>query len=299
MTSQVMDATTAAREHPAMLASPPPAADRPGHAGTLLRRIRAGRRVSQLALSLRVGVSQRHLSCIETGRAHPSRDMLLALLDALDAPLSERNEALLAAGFAPAYGRRSLAQPDMAPVREALRHLLAVHEPAPALVLDGAWTLLEANRGAATLVALLGFDPAALAPGVNLLQATLAPGGLHERLANPDEVCATLWRRAEAEAVHVPELRPVLEALRPHAPRLARAPAAEGPLLLTRFRGRAGELRFFSTFTTFGTPLDVTVASLRVEHLFPADETTRAALAAGLRREVTGGHRRERPATAG
>lgn len=264
-----------------MLEGSVPAGSRASTAGVLLRRLRARRRLSQLTLSLRVGVSQRHLSCIETGRSRPSRDMLLALLDALGAPLSERNDTLLAAGFAPAYGRRSLSQPDMAPVREALGLLLAAHEPAPAVVLDGAWNLVQANRGARALLDLLGVDPLAFAPGANMLRATFVPGGLRELLVNRDEVCASVWRRAEAEAIHVPELRAVVEELRPCAPRASPQPRPDSPLLLTRLRSRAGELRFFSAFTTFGTPLDVTVASLRVEHLFPADVATREGLERG------------------
>jgi len=274
MTSRVMDARPRVRQHPAVHPSVGP---RPGQAGARLRRLRAGRRVSQLALSLQVGVSQRHLSCIETGRARASRDMLLALLDALEAPLAERNEVLLAAGFAPAYGRRALSEPDMAPAREALRHLLAAHEPAPAMVLDGAWNLVEANRGAGALMALLRVDLAREAAG-NVLRALLQPGPLRDALVNRDEVGAEAWRRSQREAAHVPELRALIEELHPHAP----PPGVQGPdapLLLTRLRGPAGELRFFSTFTTFGAPLDVTLASLRVEHLFPADEATRRALA--------------------
>lgn len=248
-------------------------------AGGRLRLLRSARRVSQLSLSLRVGVSQRHLSCIETGRAGASREMLLALLDALEAPLPERNEVLLAAGFAPAYGQRSLAQPDMGPVREALAHLLAAHEPAPAVVMDGAWNVVQANGGAGALLALLGLDLAALGPGANMLRATLAPGPLRDALVNRDEVAAEVWRRAQREAAHLPALRALVDELRPLAPRSpAFAGRADAPMLLTRLRTRLGELRFFSLFTTFGAPLDVTLASLRVEHLFPADEATRRAI---------------------
>jgi len=249
-------------------------------AGARLRGLRADRHVSQLALSLRVGVSQRHLSCVETGRARASREMLLAILDALEAPLPARNEILLAAGFAPAYGRRALSQPEMAPVREALSHLLAAHEPAPALVLDGAWNVVQANRGAAVLLALVGVDPAALTAGANMLRATLEPGPLHDAIVNRDEVCAEVWQRAQREAAHLPELRALVEELRSRAPASRPGgPRSDVPLLLTRLRTPVGELRFFSTFTTFGTPLDVTLASLRVEHLFPADEATRRAMA--------------------
>jgi len=279
MTSEVMDGARPLGQHPGMRASRQPD---PAQAGGRLRQLRAERRVSQLALSLRVGVSQRHLSCVETGRAHASREMLLAILDALETPLAVRNEVLLAAGFAPAYGRRALSQPELAPVREALAHLLAAHEPAPAVVLDGAWNVVQANRGAARLLAMVGADLASLPGGANMLQATLLPGPLRDALVNRDEVCGEVWQRAEREAVHHPELRALVEDLRPLAPAPPRrGPGADVPLLLTRLRSPAGELRFFSTFTTFGTPLDVTLASLRVEHLFPADEATRRAMAGG------------------
>jgi len=249
-------------------------------AGARLRQLRSERHVSQLSLSLRVGVSQRHLSCVETGRANASREMLLALLDALEAPLAARNEVLLAAGFAPAYGRRALSQPEMSPVREALAHLLAAHEPAPAVVLDGAWNVVQANRGAERLLAMVGADLAALGDGANMLRATLLPGPLRAALVNRDEVCGEVWQRAQREAAHHPELRALVEELRPLAPGPPPGgPRGDAPLLLTRLRSPEGELRFFSTFTTFGTPLDVTLASLRVEHLFPADEATRRAMA--------------------
>lgn len=243
-----------------------------------LARLRRERRISQLELSLRVGVSQRHLSCIETGRARPSRDMLVAVLDALDAPLPQRNEALLAAGYAPQYPQRPLDHPDLAAVRQALTHLLDAHDPAPAMVLDGGWTLVMANRGSHRLMQLLGQDPEGLLqPGLNLLRACLQPGGLRTLCENEDEVCAALWSRAHHEASHFPELRPLLEELRPHAPtRVAAGPGT--PLLHIRLRSSAGPLSLFSAFTSFGSPLDVTLASLRVEHFFPADTATRLAL---------------------
>lgn len=248
-------------------------------ANPTLATLRLQRRISQLELSLRVGVSQRHLSCIETGRARASREMLIAVLDALDAPLAERNQVLLAAGFAPAYRETRLDDPDMAPVRAALTHLLDAHDPAPALVIDGVWKLVMANKGLRGLMRLLGVDPTLLDADFNLLRACLQPGGLRHLCVNEDEVCAALWQRASSEATHVPALKPLLEELRPHVARLT-APAPVTPLLHTRLRSGSGELlSFFSAFTTFGTPLDVTVASLRVEHFFPADAATRAALA--------------------
>ena len=255
-----------------------------------LRQLRTRRRISQLELSLRVGVSQRHLSCIETGRARPSREMLAALQDALDAPLAERNDVLLAAGYAPAYARRALADADMAPVRHALAHLLAAHDPAPALVMDDSWNLLQGNRGAQALLGLLGVPAAALAPGpaggLNFLRALLAPGGLAGALLNADAVCAEVWQRAQREAVHSAALRAIVDELRPQLPRRLASPALArpaAPLLETALRTTGGNtLRFYSAFTTFGAPLDVTAASLRVEHFFPADEATRQHMATAV-----------------
>lgn len=254
-----------------------------------LRSLRQQRRISQLELSLRVGVSQRHLSCIETGRARPSREMLHALLDALDAPLAERNGALLAAGYAPAFAQRALADAEMAPVRAALAHLLAAHDPAPAFVLDGAWNLLDANRGTQALMALLAVPHASLAAGLNLLRAVLLPGPLSAAIVNADAVRAEVWQRAQREAAFTPALRTLVDELRPQLPRRLAAATLAGhgagamPLLETQLRCADGAgLRFFSAFTSFGAPLDVTAASLRVEHFFPADEDTAARMAAAV-----------------
>lgn len=256
------------------------------HAGAAVRQLRAARRISQLELALRVGVSQRHLSCIETGRASPSRPMLHALLDALDAPLAQRNDAMLAAGYAPAFTRHTLSDPPMAPIRDALTRLLLAHDPAPAFVLDDAWNIVQMNRGSGAMLALLELNAAQWGERPNLLQALLSPGGLAERLINADEVLAEVWSRAQREAVGNPALQAVVASLRAAAPRrlgAAPPPAANAPLLLTRLRLPGGdELTFFSAFTSFGAPLDVTAASLRVEHFFPANEATRAALATAL-----------------
>lgn len=252
-------------------------------AGALLGDMRRTRRLSQLELSLRAGVSQRHLSFIETGRARPSRQTLLAVLEALDAPLGDRNDALLAAGFAPVFGARPLDHPDMSLVRSTLARLLAAHEPAPAFVLDSEWNLVQANRATWTLFGLLGCNLAVDAiGGTNMLEATFAAGGLSERLLNADEVCPVVWHSAQREAAANPGLRTRLERLSPHVPaafKQMRASAhARAPVMLSRFISCAGELTFFSTYTTFGSPMDITAASLRVEHVFPADEFTRRAL---------------------
>ena len=265
---------------PADASARAPAHERRG-AGPRLRALRDARRLSQMELSLRVGVSQRHLSWLENGRARPSRGMLLALLDALDAPLTERNDALLAAGYAPAFAQRALDSAEMQPVRAAIGHLLAAHDPAPALVLDAAWNVLEVNRGMRRLARLLGLPPSILDAPLNMLEATLLPGGLGEAFVNRDAIRHDVWQRALREAPHVPELARRVAALQPHAPPAPQPEAIlhPAPLLLARLASSRGELAFFSTFTTFGAPLDVTVASLRVEHLFPADAATRHALA--------------------
>ena len=260
----------------------PTLASSPAAAGAFLQGLRRSRHLSQLDLALRAGVSQRHLSFIETGRARPSCAMLLALLEALDAALDERNDALLAAGFAPLFGVRALDHPEMALVRATLARLLEAHEPAPALVLDPQWNLLQANGGAWTLFALLGCALPAGAGEVNMLQLIFAVNGLHTRLLNAEQVCPALWHSAQRDAARNAVLRKRLDELLPQVrPALRVLPSsvnAAAPVLLSRFASPAGELSFVSTFTSFGAPMDVTAASLRVEHLFPADDCTRAAL---------------------
>jgi transcriptional regulator with XRE-family HTH domain len=237
-----------------------------------LSTLRRERRVSQLELGLRAGVSQRHLSCIETGRSQPSRATLLALLDALDAPLDARNATLLAAGLAPQYSQHAFDDPRLAPARDALQRLLHAPGAAPALVIDAEWNLLMANGGVLRLLELLEL-PMPAQP--NLLDFLLEPRGLRSCLINEAEVCGEILQRARREAAHVPALRERLQALAPPdwAP-----PSDQAPLLLTRLRSRSGELALFSMFSSFGAPLDVTLASLRIEHLFPADAATTEAL---------------------
>jgi transcriptional regulator with XRE-family HTH domain len=246
-----------------------------------LAALRKSRRVSQLELSLRTGVSQRHLSCIETGRSRAGRETLLALLDALGATLEERNQALLAAGYAPAHAERALDAPEMAPVRAALAQLLDAHDPTPALVLDGEYNVVMANAGLARLLERLGLPAQAmLSQPLNLLRAVFAPEGLRALCVNEAELCGELWARAWREAEHLPRLRALLDDLRTTLRPWGAAEASGLPVLALRLRAADGQvLSFFSAFTSFGTPLDITLASLKVEHLFPADEATRAALA--------------------
>ena len=259
--------------------------------GDLLRQARKSRRLSQLDLAMKVGASQRHLSFVETGRATASRGMLVALADALGMSPSGCNQLLLASGFAPRYGQRPLDDRQMAPVRQALDHLLKVHDPFPAWVLDPCWNLLQFNRGADLLVGSLTGRRLSDAGGpVNVLEAILHPEGLRQAIENFDEVAAHLYHQARGEAAHTPALAELLERVSQWWPRSvtrtsgghggqaeARTPA-QSPVLSTRLRTPVGRLSFFSMFTTFGTPLDITVASLRVEHQFAADEQTARAM---------------------
>lgn len=281
----------------------PPA---PASTGEMLRHARQQQRLSQLELALRVGASQRHLSFLETGRASASRGMLIALADALGMSPAGCNQLLLASGFAPRYSHRPLGDRLMAPVREALDHLLALHEPLPAWVIDPCWNVLQFNRGADLLLERLtgvGFtarmagagrpdEPASAAGdageddtgGVNILAAILHPEGLRPFIENFDEVAAFLHHHARAEAAHTPALARLLERLAPLWPPSVAARhgdrdgAPSSPVLATRLRTPMGPLAFFSAITTFGTPLDITVASLRVEHQFAADAQTLAAM---------------------
>ncbi len=248
-------------------------------AGIRLRDLRTRQKVSQLDLALRVGVSQRHLSCIETGKASASKDMLLALLEGLDAPLNERNEALVAAGFAPLFGSRPIDHREMDTINEVIDLMLTAQHAAPAMVLDSEWNLLKFNPSFVRLLQLLEFDLAALQATPNVLLALTAPGGLASCLENPAEVLGDVLKRAQREALHVPALQAMLKQIPQSMFDTKQPQNFNNPTLVTRFKSTVGELRFVSTFTSFGAPLDITAASLRIEHLFPADEATRKAFA--------------------
>ena len=256
------------------------AAARPA-VGTLLRDWRQRRRMTQLDLALEADVSARHLSFIETGRSTPSADMVKHLAEQLDVPLRERNELLLAAGYAPAYGQRDLDEPEMGPVREALDRVLKGHEPFPAVVVDRHWGMVAGNSAIPLLTA--GVAEHLLAPPVNVLRLTLHPEGMAPRIVNLAEWRAHLLDRLGRQAVTSGD--PALAALHDelaqlpggdgsHAPDLAAGEIAT-PL---RIRHRDTELSFISTYTTFGTAVDVTVSELSIEAFFPADETTAQAL---------------------
>ena len=245
--------------------------DTPVTAGTYLRQLRRHAKLSQLDLALITGVSQRHLSCLETGRAKPSPGTLHNLLTALEVPLDECNHVFLAAGFAPRYTATPLAAPGMAAIREAVSHVLHANNPAPAILLGSEWQVLAANASTAVLFELVGIPPQA-SNGLNLLATLLEPGGLGDHLINADEIRTLAWQRASREALGNPTLAALLASL--PAPASTERSEALPPLVLTRVRSTRGELNFLSTFTTFGMPQDITLASLRIEHLIPADDAT-------------------------
>lgn len=246
--------------------------------GQLLRRWRQTRRLSQLELAIQAEVSTRHLSFVETGRAAPSREMLLHLAEHLDVPLRDRNELLLAAGYAPAYPATALDSPQLSAVREAIRQILGGHEPYPAVVVDRAWRLVDANSSVAVLTE--GVAPELLAPPANVMRLTLHPDGMAPRVANLPEWRAHLLERLRRQLVTGDDdLAALYEELRGY-PGGEPGPEVEVPgpgdfAVPLRLRHRARELAFFSTTATFGTPLDITVAELVIESFFPADEETR------------------------
>ncbi|TAA08619.1 XRE family transcriptional regulator [Pseudoxanthomonas winnipegensis] len=253
--------------------------------GDLLREWRARRRLSQLDLAGEAQVSTRHLSFVESGRAAPSRELLLRLAEPLAMPLRERNRLLLAAGYAPIHGERALEAPDMAAALAAVEAVLNAHAPFPALAVDRHWNLVRANEAATAL--LEGVDPALLAPPINVLRATLHPKGLAPSIVNLAQWRHHLLARLRLDIAHSAD--PALDAL--HA-ELSGFPSPEGdhaaqsvariavPLAIRSGPG-GGVLSFLSTTTVFGTATDVTLAELTLECFYPADEQTRRALLTG------------------
>jgi transcriptional regulator with XRE-family HTH domain len=245
--------------------------------GQLLRRWRQTRRLSQLELAIQAEVSTRHLSFVETGRAAPSREMVLHLAEHLDVPLRDRNELLLAAGYAPAYPAEALDSPRLSAVRAAIGQILAGHEPYPAVVVDRAWRLVDANSSVAVLTE--GTAPHLLAPPMNVLRVSLHPDGMAPRVANLPEWRTHLLERLRRQLVtDDAELAALYEELRGYPGGGAGPDVTPGPgdfAVPLRLRHRERELAFFSTTATFGTPLDVTVAELAIESFFPADDETR------------------------
>lgn len=247
--------------------------------GDLVRQWRERRRRSQLDVAIAADVSARHLSFIETGRSTPSRDMLERICDELDVPLRDRNRLYLAAGFAPIYSERPLA--DLGGAKEAVDAFLTGHEPFPAMAVNARWDLLGANRAAASFLGDIA--PALLSPPVNVLRATLDPDGLAQRLLNYNQWRRHIIRRVRRQLEHtaLPDLVELLADIEaypvPHGS--ADVPDSESDLVVPMVLDAPnGELRLLYSLTVFGAPRDVTLEEIAIETFFPADSATRERL---------------------
>ena len=251
----------------------------------LLRDWRHKRRWSQLDLALTSGVSQRHISFLESARANPSRKMILQLSEALEVPLRERNHWLTAAGYAPVFQSRTLDDPQMAQVMGAVRMMLSAHDPYPALALDRAWNVLLSNQPFDMLTRMLSanlgediWDRVGGGPR-NLMRLFFHPQGIRPFVTNWSAVGPLLWQRATREAHDLggTEMQAVLDSLAPYQDPDVLWSAADAALLpVVPFTLAAGDTRIsmFAVIATFGTAQDVTTDELRIETLFPADAET-------------------------
>jgi transcriptional regulator with XRE-family HTH domain len=245
--------------------------------GDHLREWRQRRRLSQLDLALDAEISTRHLSFLETGRAQPSREMVLHLAEQLEIPLRERNVILVAAGFAPVFPERRLDDPDLSAARRAVDLILKAHEPFPALVVDLRWNLVAMNGALGPLMA--GADPELLAAPINVMRLALHPRGVAPQIANLAE-----WRahalerlRRQVELTADAGLIALVEELKsyPVPPAADRRPEDYGGVAVP-FQLMVGDqlLSFFTTTTVFGTAVDITLSELTLETFFPADAAT-------------------------
>ncbi len=255
--------------------------------GEHLRNWRQRRRLSQLDLAADADVSTRHISFVETGRANPSREMVLRLCARMDVPLRERNTLLVAAGYAPMYRESRLDDPAFAAARQAVELILKSHEPYPALAVDRHWNMVAANRMVPLL--LTGVAPELLTPAdqglPNVLRISLHPDGLAPRITNLAQWRSHIFERLghQIAATADAELAALLDELRaypgPHASAEACLPnELAGVVMPFQFRTDAGVLNFISTTTVFGSPTDITLHEMALETFFPADAFTRQVL---------------------
>ncbi|MBS0242953.1 MAG: helix-turn-helix transcriptional regulator [Proteobacteria bacterium] len=248
---------------------------------TRLTSLRKQRGLSQLELATTTGCSQRHVSFLELGRTQPSREMVHRLSMALTLSLRQSNELLLAAGFAPIWSETAYSSEALAPIRQALGFMLSQQEPFPAVVVDRRWNLIEANKGAVSLVEFL-VGPLAPGAAINLADALVAPDVLRPHLKNWAEVVSYFVRSVETDAATdgTPETAALRDRLMGYAgvrDALAKSPAQspEAPVLPMRFEKGRTTLQLFTTIATLGTPQDVTLQELRIESFFPMDAATR------------------------
>jgi len=254
---------------------------KPIHIGDHLREWRQRRHLSQLDLAVDAEISSRHLSFVETGRAAPSREMVLKLAERLAVPLRERNVLLVAAGFAPAYQQRSLDDPALKSARAAIDLVLKAHEPNPALAYDRHWNLVTANRMVAPL--LDGVPARLLGQPFNIMRLAFHPEALAARTVNLAEWCGHLLERVrqQCEATADPELIRLYEELKAYPiPARAMPLAADNVALPFKLRHDGQVLSFLSTTMVFGTPVDITLSELALETFFPADAQTADAMRA-------------------
>ncbi len=251
----------------------------PSTIGERLRDWRQKRRLSQMDLALDAECSTRHLSFLETGRAAPSRDMVLRLAERLEVPLRERNALLLAAGFAPVFPERGYDDPDLAGVRETVQAVLDAHTPFPALAIDRRWVLLASNAALAPL--LDGVSPKLMEGPINVLRVSLHPDGVAPRIANLAEWRGHILSRLRRQLADSgdAELADLIKELSAYPGGEAHPRAGDGLIAAPlRLKTPGGELSFLSATMTFGSPLDVLVSELAIETFLPADAATARAL---------------------
>lgn len=245
--------------------------------GPVLKEWRTTRRMSQMDLALSAGVSARHLSFLETGRARPSRGMVLRLCDELSVPNAGRNQLLTAAGMAPAYASRSPEAEDLKPLKEAVAWMLDNHAPYPAMALNRHWQLEAMNGPAAMMLSASG-----LQLGDSLIGALVHNEALRGALDNLEEVERHTLARLKTELTHFgrdPVIERAVEALQA---RVSRDDAVLPAVIPARYRMGDQVLSFFSTIAQFGTTGDLAMSELKVELMFPADDATRLALTGGV-----------------
>jgi transcriptional regulator with XRE-family HTH domain len=251
----------------------------PQTVGELIRFWRTQRRLTQMELALDANLSTKHLSFVETGRSRPSRQLLVHLAQQLDLPIAERNRLLLAGGFAPPYLEQPYDGEVMQPLRESLSRLLEAYQPNPALIVDGLWNLIEANRAASLLWD--GVAPELLEPPMNMLRLGVHPGGL-PKISSMTAACNApliqkLRRRSREDAD--PALGDLIEEVESYLPEDPPAGLATQPVVSLDLRTPMGEVSLFTVIATIGAPLEVTAASLAIETFVPMDAKSAARLA--------------------
>ncbi len=259
----------------------------------MLREWRKRRNLSQLALALLAGSSARHLSFVETGRAKPSREMVLCLAETLDVPVRQRNSLMLAAGYAPVFEERAMNESEMDRVNDAITRLLNGHEPYPALVFDAVSDIVIANRAALGL--LDGVATELLEPPMNIMRLSLHPDGLPNRIINFAEWQQHLLNRLRRQALYTNDdrLLALYDEVRSYQyePGLLKDRAKRDNLLEQlvvplRLHVAGTELNLFSAVTTFASPIEINLAELSIETFYPADSHTASALQGDRRPEI-------------